>query len=781
MDVSTPGNLLILLAFVFNNLTGIFFFLVARGNRSYESLAVKSYHVFTVCVALAVAYLYYLFYTHNFAIQYVFEYSDRSLSFFYILSSFWAGQEGTYLLWLFFNALLGYIIIYKAGIYKNYGMVIYASVNLFFLVILWKLSPFALLDFVPQDGSGLNPLLQDPWMVIHPPIIFIGYSMSAIPFAIALAALIKNKYSDLIKKIFPWVAITSLMLAAGNILGGYWAYKTLGWGGYWAWDPVENSSFVPWFTSLALIHGLLIEKHSGALKKINILLTSFIFILIIYGTFLTRSGVLADFSVHSFVDLGINQYLVGFLIFYLVLTLILFIPRIKAIGHSPLNYNYYNKEFLLFMGMTLLFTLSMVVLFWTSLPILSVLFSETPRAADISTYNYFALPLAVIFALFLTVSPYVNYNSYVPRNWNVKLVTTLAVSVIIGFGLFYFVFDTSVIFSMILTLVMTGIGMYMFKSDLLKTLLPALLVFLATVLICLLLDINNYMFILLFASAAMVMTTNLMTIFGYLPGRWDLMGGQLTHLGFGLMLIGVVASTAFTTNEKLVLERGTSKDAFGLSITYNGMEHNIEFPKNKLLLTYIDDGETYDAYPQLYYSPKLDGIMKKPFVLKKALYDLYFSPEQIQELNENQGLILGKGESKIIEDYEFTFVDFEMNQHDSDSGLIVTAQVNLKQKGNMIQLEPALRIITNPNGNETINVPAEFGDEKKYSLTIKQILADRGVVAFDIPGLIQTDAPDQLVLDISKKPVINLVWIGTALILLGCIIVYIRRKTELNR
>ena len=267
MGFSTVGELLILFALAMNIIAGFSYFLVTRGKNDFLSLGYKCYNLFTLFVGLAVIYLFYLFFSHNYAFKYIYEYSERSQPFLYILSAFWGGQEGTYLLWLFFNALFGHIIIEKAGQYRNYAMVIFSLINLFLLLILVNLSPFALLPFIPNDGLGLNPLLRDPWMIIHPPVIFIGYAMAAIPYAIVMAALIVNDHTDWVKRIFPWVAIVALTLGAGNVLGGYWAYKTLGWGCYWGWDPVENSSFIPWIVSLALIHGLIIQRRSGALKK----------------------------------------------------------------------------------------------------------------------------------------------------------------------------------------------------------------------------------------------------------------------------------------------------------------------------------------------------------------------------------------------------------------------------------------------------------------------------------------------------------------------------------
>jgi cytochrome c-type biogenesis protein CcmF len=295
MAPNLPGDLLIFLAFGFNIVAGVAYLLSARGRQSFDNLARTSYHLFTILIGLAVAYLFFLFFSHNYAIKYVYEYSERAQSNFYILSAFWGGQEGTYLLWLFFNALFGYIVIKRGGQYRDFGMAVLSLVNLFFLAILVKLSPFALLPVPAPDGLGLNPLLRDPWMVIHPPVIFLGYAMATVPFVIAMAALIQNDFSSWLRRAFPWAIITLLMLAAGNILGGFWAYKTLGWGGFWAWDPVENSSFIPWVISLALVHGLIIERRSGALRRVNLMLASFVLLRVVYGTFMNPSGVLADF------------------------------------------------------------------------------------------------------------------------------------------------------------------------------------------------------------------------------------------------------------------------------------------------------------------------------------------------------------------------------------------------------------------------------------------------------------------------------------------------------
>jgi cytochrome c-type biogenesis protein CcmF len=780
MAYNLPGDLFLLLALVFSVISGVSYFLVARGKDSYEKLALKSYNYFTFFTILAFAYLYFLFFSHNYAIKYVHDYSDNSLSFFYTLSAFWGGQEGTYLLWLFLSALFGYVIIRRGGQYRPWAMTVYTTVNLFFLFIMTRLSPFAMLDFVPADGAGLNPLLVDPWMVIHPPVIFVGYAAVAIPFALALAALILNDYSDWVKKAFPWAALTALMLAAGNILGAYWAYKTLGWGGYWAWDPVENSSFIPWFVVLALLHGMVLERRSGALRKSSLLMAAFAFILVIYGTFLTRSGVLADFSVHSFVDLGTNIYLVGFLAFYVLLTLAVFLPRVRSATGTPLNYNYYSKEFSLFAGMILLFLFSVIVLFWTSLPFTTSVFTSEPRAADLATYNSFALPLAVFYAVFLTAAPFLNYNSYTPRNWMTRLLAILAVALVVGFGLFYFVFDASLVFAVVFALAVTAVAMYLLKSDLTKKLVWPLATFIIVVIVSVLFGVRNYLYILYFGAAGMLIVSNVIILVGFLPSRWKLAGGQLTHFGFGLMLIGILGSSAFPTFQRLVISRGDTVEAYGMEIAYQGMEHEITFPRNRLLLTYKDASGEHDARPELYFSERMNGIFRKPYIKRSWLSDLYFSPEQVEELDTGEGLVLAKGETRSLGEYEFTFEGYEMGNHgESQSGLSVVANVTVAHNGTTEQISPTLLMQEDETGKQRpVDLPAKFGETDTFTVSISKILADRGAVVLDIPGLTESGPSDRLILTLSEKPIINLVWIGTTLILLGSLVAVIRRLSE---
>jgi len=783
MAPNLPGDLLIFLALGFNVVAGTAYFLSARGRQSFEGLAQNAYNLFTVLAGLAVAYLFLLFFTHNYAIKYVYEYSERAQSVFYILSAFWGGQEGTYLLWLFFNALFGYIIIKRGGQYRNFAMAVFSLVNLFFLAILVKLSPFALLPIPAADGLGLNPLLRDPWMVIHPPVIFLGYAMAAVPFAISTAALIMNEYSTWLRRAFPWVVITALMLAAGNILGGFWAYKTLGWGGFWAWDPVENSSFIPWVISLALVHGLIIERRSGALRRVNLMLTSSVFLLVVYGTFLTRSGVLADFSVHSFTDLGINNLLIAFMLVSLLLSVVMLAIRWRSIPSAALNYNYYGREFSLFAGLTVTVTFGLIVLFWTSLPLITKAFAAEPRAADVATYNQFAIPLVILMTFLLSVSPLLQYVDFKVPNWRRKLAVTLGGALAIAFGLFVFALKTNIEFAILFAVIASGMAVYLFKRDLWKQTLPALLVFALTIVVSFSLGVRDYLFALFFATALMAATSNVISLAGYLPDRWKLMGGQLTHFGFGVMAVGILASSAFTTSDKVVIPKGESRESYGLGISYNGMANDFRHPNNELLMLVAHDGDTTEARPQLYYSERMQGTMRKPYIQRTVLFDYYMAPEQIKEGEEGTGLTLVKGESQKVGDFELTFREYNMGGHGDSSQserFRVGAQIDVVAAGSTTSIEPSIEQRVGKDGQSTNTAtPAMISaGGKSYFVELVRILADQKAVVLNIPGLTDVTSPETLVLDISKKPLINLVWGGAILVLIGTIITFIRRREE---
>jgi len=249
------------------------------------SLARQGFYLMTALIGIASIYLWYLIFTHQFQVDYIYRYTSRELGLGYLVSAFWAGQEGSFLFWALMIAVMGLAFMRSARQFESYAMFFLNIVQAAFIILLIKASPFALLEKVPPEGAGLNPLLQNPWMVIHPPILFLGYAAVTLPFVIALAALVRREFEGWVRIAFPWALFSSVTLGAGIIIGAYWAYEVLGWGGYWGWDPVENSSLIAWLAILAFFHGLIITRKSGALHKTNFFLAISAFSLVLYATF----------------------------------------------------------------------------------------------------------------------------------------------------------------------------------------------------------------------------------------------------------------------------------------------------------------------------------------------------------------------------------------------------------------------------------------------------------------------------------------------------------------
>ncbi|MEQ9591972.1 MAG: cytochrome c biogenesis protein CcsA, partial [Cyclobacteriaceae bacterium] len=374
--------------------------------------------------------LFYIIYNHYFEYHYAYSHSSRHLPAHYMVSCFWEGQEGSFLLWIFWQAVLGVFVIRTQKEWEAPVMIVFSLVQAFLVsmvlgvvlpLINIKLgsSPFILLrdalddpifqldpDFIPKDGSGLNPLLQNYWMVIHPPTLFLGFAATIVPFAFCIAGLWEKKYKEWIKPALPWALFGGAVLGLGILMGGYWAYETLNFGGYWNWDPVENAVYVPWLILIAAIHTMITYKNSQTALKSSIILVISVFILILYSTFLTRSGILGDSSVHSFTDLGLSGQLLIYLLFFTIASVWLAIARWKEIPSSEKEASVYSREFWIFLGATTLCLMGFQVLIPTSIPVYNSIveiFGGTsnlaPPADQVSFYSKFQLWFGVAVAL----------------------------------------------------------------------------------------------------------------------------------------------------------------------------------------------------------------------------------------------------------------------------------------------------------------------------------------------------------------------------------------------
>jgi cytochrome c biogenesis factor len=333
------GNVAIILGFIASVVGMAAYFRSIRQPRLI-GFARAGFHISVSTVFVASAILLILIVKHQFQFHYIWAYSSRELPLGLLMATFYAGQEGSFLLWTLMVSIVGIVLMLYTQKHDNEREVmgVYTSILSFLLMLLIVKNPFTPIEgnVIPADGRGLNPLLQNFWMQIHPPILFIGFAAMAPPFALAIAALMRRRYQDWVTSSLPWVVGGAMVLGLGIALGGFWAYETLGWGGWWGWDPVENASLIPWLVSVALIHTMVTQRRTKGLMMTNFLLAIMAFVTVLYSTFLTRSGVLGDASVHSFVDPGRFSFtlLVLFMFAYVDVGLALLFGRFTKWGRS---------------------------------------------------------------------------------------------------------------------------------------------------------------------------------------------------------------------------------------------------------------------------------------------------------------------------------------------------------------------------------------------------------------------------------------------------------------
>jgi cytochrome c-type biogenesis protein CcmF len=351
---------------------------------------------------------------HDFSVEYVASYTSRNLPLWYTASAFWAGQKGSLLFWAIVLATFGAAALlatrgrnreltsYVAG-------VICAVVSFFVLVMVTSSNPFERLSFVPPDGRGLNPQLQNPGMTVHPPMLYLGYTSITIPYGFAMAALLSGKLdTGWLHAIRRWTILSWLFLSAGIVLGMWWAYVELGWGGYWAWDPVENASFLPWLTMTAFLHSVMIQEKRGMLKRWNLGLIIGSFLLSIMGTFITRSGVIA--SVHSFTQSPVGAWFLGFLVLAAALSFALLAWRWPRLEADTQLESMVSREAAFLFNNLILIVIAFSVLWGTLFPILSEWLRGTKVTVGPPFFNQVNVPLGLLLLMLTGIGPLIAWR-----------------------------------------------------------------------------------------------------------------------------------------------------------------------------------------------------------------------------------------------------------------------------------------------------------------------------------------------------------------------------------
>lgn len=687
----------------------LFYFLAWRGKEQFHSLAQNFFRVTTGLVSLAIATLLYLILTHDFSVAYVFSYSSTDLPLGYLIASLWGGQEGTFLLWLFFTAIMALVMMRTAGKFEVGNMFF---VNLFvicLLVILIKKSPFEPLPVFRTEGAGLNPLLQNFWMQIHPPLMFVGFSAALFPFVFGMTALVERNYETWAESARKWTMFAWVLLGTSLVMGGYWAYVTLGWGGFWAWDPVENSSFIPWIFLAAQVHVLFIKRNRRGLMRFSLFIVALTFWSVLYGTFLTRSGVLADFSVHSFVDLGLNNFLIGGLFLFILIGLTLLIYRWRDINPDKPFSNIFSRSYMLTLGILALFIGGALTLIGTSAPLLTRV-TDNPSAVGLDYYFVTMTPIAIVIMTLMGLFPAFRWNNGVAKP---KLLIT-------GFVTF-----------VVTSLTLLAIG---FTSEII------------------------YLFF--FGAAAMAIVVNSYVIITDIINK-NFQPGYLSHVGLALAMVGAAVSAGFEVKKTLKLPMNETVTYHDYDLRFTHMsDHNKGFDAMVDINNRRSNDHFVAALPHEF--PKnQEGVMRKPHVAKYLTYDLYIAPVSMEQAanTDNNQFTFEKGETKKIDKYEITFHDFTLSSHDAQGKTTAEAELTVAYDGKSEAVAPSISV----DGEDVDITPALF-DEEHGSVMIAGVASETGGVVLKVMGMFMpppTQSSATLMIELSEKPLINLFWLGT--------------------
>ena len=415
------GSFAIVLALIVSAYSGLSIVFGLRTRRG-EMIASSENGIKAIffCLTLASLAMIYALVTRDFQVAYIAQYTNRSLPLIYTLTAFYAGQEGSLLFWAWLLSLFAAIVVWQnRG--KNRDILPYVNLVLiciiFFVLFLmvFVTNPFKRLPTVPPDGQGLNPLLQNPGMIFHPITLFFGYVGFAVPYAFAMAALITGKLGDIwIRTTRRWTLFSWFFLTIGNLLGAQWAYVELGWGGDWAWDPVENASFMPWLVATAYLHSVMIQEKRGMLKVWNIVLITLTFLLTIFGTFITRSGIIS--SVHTFGQSSLGWLFLAFLGIGVVVSFNLLINRLPQLRSRNELDSYLSRESSFLYNNLIFVGITFATLWGTLFPIIS----EAVRGVKITVgppfFNKVNTPFGLALLALTGLCPLIAWRKTTLRN-----------------------------------------------------------------------------------------------------------------------------------------------------------------------------------------------------------------------------------------------------------------------------------------------------------------------------------------------------------------------------
>lgn len=782
------GHFFVILSFCTSLLATVAYYLSTQKHSfEWKKLARWSFYIHAFAVIGIIVTLFYMLANQMYEYHYVWKHSNNEMPMRYIFSCFWEGQEGSFLLWSFWHVILGLIFIWREKTWEAPVMTIVSSVQMFLssmilgvIILEYKIgsSPFTLLlrddpEFanlplfsMPNylenlDGRGLNPLLQNYWMTIHPPTLFLGFASTLFPFAFAIAGLWTKKYNEFLKPALPWTFFSIMILGTGILMGGAWAYEALSFGGFWAWDPVENASLVPWLTIVGAGHLMILQKTRGnvALSMFGLTLVSFI--LVLYSTFLTRSGVLGETSVHSFTDLGMSGQLLLYLFSYIILSLGLLIYNFKHLRSKEKEEPLWTREFWMFTGALVLFISSFQITFSTSIPVINKIFSLNlaPPSDAIDHYNSWQIPFGIIVLLIVGFGQQLRYKSTPFKQ-----------------------FLNGILISLVLSLTLT-------------------------IVVGLFLEIQNPFHLFFMFGSWFAILGNADYMIKIFKGKVAKAGASVAHIGFGLMMLGTLISMSsqknistntsrfdvaqlgeeFNNRENILLMQNDTLQMGDFYVSYRGKE--MEGVNIYFLVDYynkLSDGSFESAFrlkPRVQTNPRMGNVAEPDtrHFLDRDIYshvtwaileedktdpEEYDEPE-IQSLKSGDTLYLKKG--ILVLDSIFKVDNQKLGLEEKD--IAVGARIhfwNFDTKEFLLEPVWVLR-----DTSQTFSIPAE-SEEATIKVTFDKINPKDGSADFGI-SFKKGQQKDFIVMQVIQFPYINILWLGCIIMIIGTILAIVAR------
>lgn len=744
--------------------------------KSWQKLARISFFInASSVIGIGVA-LFYIISHHYFEYHYAWAHSSKELPIHYMISCYWEGQEGSFWLWAFWQAMIGLFLIWKSKTWESPIMSVVSLSQVFLASMLLGLellgqkigsSPFVLLreasegpifsrsDYLSliTDGNGLNPLLQNYWMVIHPPTLFLGFASMVVPFAYCLAGLWKNKIIEWMTPALPWALFALLVLGAGIIMGSFWAYEALNFGGFWSWDPVENASLFPWILLLAALHLIIVFEKTGQAYFSAVICTLLSFILVLYATFLTRSGILGNSSVHSFTDLGMSGQLLIYILFFIGLSIVLLIIRRRSFPVSAHEEEIYSREFWMFVGSLVMSVACLQILATTSIPVYNKLFNTSlaPPTDVIKHYNRWQMPFAMLIMLVSGFTLHLKFKKTSPESFYGK------------------------------------VG----RIALIATILTAGFVWITT-------TYTHPMYILLvYASLFSVLANGVVMVSAF---QRKISGAAVSHIGFSIMLLGALVSAAtnkvisinetgigFGSNfdknnnskENLLLYRNEPVQMGKYKITYLGDSTSSPNTFYKVLYQVFDENNTlqeaFVLMPNAQVNPKM-GLIASPDTRHYLLHDIYnhvsMVPLKKEGEDENgkydpaQKFEVSAGDTIRLSDKYIIVKAINKNPNIQNlplqsADLAVGMDLEIFAFNKTYSAQPIFLI----RGNNTF----DFGktiDDIGMKLNFTNVLPQKNKLELSIRQKKATEK-DYIVLRAVAFPYINLLWAGAIVMTLG--------------